>query len=147
MKVLDTVSGLTAKDSAREAGTVVFTDRCHFNGRIWQTEWSFTGITDKFQLSLRLEPEVLSATQYTSSPALGPRAVSVNRDGTSWISGWTLNDPDVYIISQFPNVTGALNIGSVQIDPNRDVIYAQMGKTRIEDASSSDPRRVQSNGP
>ena len=72
---------------------------------------------------------MLRAGNYTSSPTLGPRAVSVNRDGTRWISGWTLNDTDFYVISQFPNVTGAPNIGSVMIDPNRNLIYAQMGET------------------
>ena len=45
-----------------------------------------------------------------------------------------MHDPDGYVISQLPNVTGALNVGSVQIDSNRDLIYAQM-----EDADSKTP--------
>ena len=85
------------------------------------------GLTDKFY-SDTTPIASSSPPNYTSSPALGPRAVTVNRDGTKWMSGWTLNDLDFYVISQFPNVTGALNIGSVHFDPNRDVIYAQMGE-------------------
>ena len=50
------------------------------------------------------------------------------------MGGWALHDPDGYIVSQLPNVTGALNVGSVQFDSNRAVIYAQM-----EDANSKTP--------
>ena len=33
-----------------------------------------------------------------------------------------------YIVSQLPNVTGELNIGSVMIDSQRNLVYAQMGE-------------------
>jgi uncharacterized protein (TIGR03437 family) len=42
------------------------------------------------------------------------------------MGGWAMHDPEGFIVSQMPNITGALNIGSVLFDSNRDVIYAQM---------------------
>ena len=133
LKAVDTVSGLTAKTLPAEAGTVV--------SQIVATSMAVSadgvviyGLTDKFKFRYDSNRKFLSATQYTSSPALGPRAVSVNRDGTKWMGGWALHDPDGYIVSQLPNVTGALNVGSVQFDSNRAVIYAQM-----EDANSKTP--------
>jgi uncharacterized protein (TIGR03437 family) len=133
MKAIDTVSGLSAKTLPIEAGTVV--------SQIVATSMAVSadgvviyGLTDKFKFRYDSNRKFLSATQYTSSPALGPRAVSVNRDGTRWMGGWALHDPDGYIISQLPNATGALNIGSVQFDSNRDVIYCQM-----EDPNSKTP--------
>jgi DNA-binding beta-propeller fold protein YncE len=112
MKVVDTVSGLTAKTLPTEAGTVV--------SQIVATSMAVSadgvviyGLTDKFKFRYDSNRNFLSATQYTSSPALGPRAVSVNRDGTKWMGGWAMHHPDGFIVSQMPNVTGALNIGSV----------------------------------
>src|SRR4051812_33863726 len=86
------------------------------------------GNTDTFHYRYDSVRQILRAGNCTSSPTLGPRAVSVNRDGTTWLSGWTMNDLDFYVVSQFPNVTGALEIGSVMIDPNRHLVYAQMGE-------------------
>lgn len=125
MKVVDTVSGLTAKTLPAEAGSVA--------SQIVATSMAVSadgvviyGVTDKFLFRYDSNRKFLSANQYTSSPPLGPRAASVNRDGSKWMAGWTLRDTEGYTISQIPNVTGALNVGSVQFDSNRDVIYAQM---------------------
>ena len=128
MQVLDTVSGLTAKalpaaPATAPAQIVATSTAVSGDGTI------IFGNTDTFHYRYDSNRKILRAGNYTSSPTLGPRAVSVNRDGTRWISGWTLNDTDFFVISQFPNVTGALNIGSVMIDPNRNLIYAQMGET------------------
>ncbi len=83
------------------------------------------GVTNTFQFQYNSSTGVLRAGNYTSSPELGPRAVSVNRDGSMWIAGWSLNDANFSLISQIPNVTGALNIGTVQIDAQRNLLYAQ----------------------
>ncbi len=63
---------------------------------------------------------------YTASPTLGPRAVSVSQDGSYFTTGWALKDQYFYNISQFPNPSGALNIGTTAIDAAHNVIYAQI---------------------
>jgi len=68
----------------------------------------------------------LSAGLYTASPPLGPRAVSVSQDGSSFTTGWALKDRSFYNISQFNNPSGALNVGTTAIDQAHGVIYAQI---------------------
>lgn len=126
-QVLDTVTGLVAKTLPAEPGTppasiVATSTAVSGDGTV------IFGNTDKFLYRYDSNRKVLQSNGFTSSPTLGPRAVSVNRDGSRWISGWTLRDLDGYVVSQFANVTGALNIGSVLMDPHRSMIYAQMGE-------------------
>jgi uncharacterized protein (TIGR03437 family) len=68
----------------------------------------------------------ITAGLYTASPPLGPRAVSVSQDGSYFTAGWSLKDSTFYNISQFPNPSGALNIGTTAIDSAHGVIYAQI---------------------
>jgi uncharacterized protein (TIGR03437 family) len=63
---------------------------------------------------------------YTSEPPMGPRAVSVNHDGSLYTGGWGLFDRQGVIVSQFPNASGLLQVGSHAIDSQRGVIYAQI---------------------
>ena len=72
----------------------------------------------------------------TAVPALGPRVVSVARDGSYYMAGWGLfgcdfrshGDCDVSgpLVAQFPDTSGALAVGSHIIDAARNTIYAQM---------------------
>jgi uncharacterized protein (TIGR03437 family) len=68
----------------------------------------------------------ITAGLYTASPTLGPRAVSVSQDGSYFTTGWALKDKFFYNISQFPNPSGALNVGTSAIDSAHGVIYAQI---------------------
>lgn len=127
MQVLDTVSGLTAKalpaiPATPPAQIVATSTAVSGDGTV------IFGNTDTFHYRYDSVRKILRAGSYTSSPTLGPRAVSVNRDGTAWMSGWTMNDLDFYVVSQFPSVTGALEIGSVLMDSGRNLVYAQMGE-------------------
>jgi uncharacterized protein (TIGR03437 family) len=131
IEVLDTVSGLVAKTLPQPAATAPSQIVATALGSSGDGVFIY-GVTDKFHFRYDSNRKALRAGNYTSTPPLGPRAVSVNRDGSSWISGWTLNDTDFAVVSQFPNVTGALHIGSVLIDSQRDRIYAQ-----VETATSS----------
>jgi len=83
------------------------------------------GVTNTFEFQYNSSTGIIRAYNYTSSPQLGPRALSVNRDGSVWIAGWSLNDANFNLISQIPNVTGALNIGTVQLDSGRNLLYGQ----------------------
>jgi uncharacterized protein (TIGR03437 family) len=63
---------------------------------------------------------------YTASPPMGPRAVSVNHDGTFYTGGWALFDRQGVNVSQFPNASGLLHVGSHAIDSRKGVIYSQI---------------------
>lgn len=63
---------------------------------------------------------------YTAEPPMGPRVVSVNQDGTSYTGGWGLFDRQGIILSQFPNVSGLLQVGSHAIDSTRGLIYVHI---------------------
>lgn len=68
----------------------------------------------------------LSAAPGGSTPPMGPRVVSVARDGSYFMSGWTLRSAaDFSLISQVANVSGLFQYGSHVIDSERGVIYGQ----------------------
>ena len=69
----------------------------------------------------------------TSSPTLGPRVISVDRTGSTYLAGWVLFNYNRYIfqqssvdLAQFPYPSGTLNIGSHAFDWSRNLIYAQI---------------------
>jgi uncharacterized protein (TIGR03437 family) len=70
----------------------------------------------------------LGVEAFEVSPQLGPYAVAVDADATNVLAGWALlhllNKQD-YLWAQFPNGTGAANIGTNAWDLGRNVIYAQ----------------------
>jgi uncharacterized protein (TIGR03437 family) len=129
IEVLDTVAGLVAKTLPQPAATapaqIVATSMAASGDGVY-----IYGVTDQFWFRYESNRKYLYPGKdirgYTAVPTLGPRAVSVNRDGSAWIAGWTLNDPDFFVASQFPNPTGALQIGSVLFDDHRGVVYAQV---------------------
>jgi uncharacterized protein (TIGR03437 family) len=63
---------------------------------------------------------------YTSSPTLGPRAVSVAQDGSYAAVGWILTDANVFDYAEFPGPTGVLNKGGHAVDSVHGVIYSQV---------------------
>jgi len=73
----------------------------------------------------------LRALARISSPPLGPRVVSVNRDGSSYLAGWALHDQQGNLVAQFPDPSGILNVGSHVMDSSRGMIFAQMTKTAL----------------
>ena len=64
--------------------------------------------------------------RYQASPPIGPRVISVSKDGSFYAAGWVLVDAGGQFLSGFANPTGILNIGSLMIDQDRGLIYAQM---------------------
>jgi uncharacterized protein (TIGR03437 family) len=68
---------------------------------------------------------------YSSKPPLGPRVVSVDRDGRNFMAGWTLYSEDpasgqYFLRAQFPNIRGTYALGGHAYDFRRNVIYAQV---------------------
>ncbi|MEZ5399554.1 MAG: hypothetical protein R2729_07775 [Bryobacteraceae bacterium] len=84
------------------------------------------GLTDQFTFRYEVEARRIQVRGYTSTPTMGPRAVSVNRDGSYYVAGWVLRDRDANNISQFGDVAGTLDVGSHAYDTTRGVIYSQV---------------------
>ncbi len=143
-RVIDTISGVTAKTlpfkNANFPANIIASsvaasaDGMHIYGVTAAA--SQDNLTMEFHYDVNLKSVL--ALQYTSSPPLGPRAVSVARDGSAYLAGWTLNDAQGWLLSQFPNPSGILNIGSLALDSKRGLIYAQMNTAAA--ASSTTPQ-------
>ncbi len=124
-EVLDTISGLVAKTLPAQSATFppnIIAASVNVSGdgmRIY-------GLTDTVQFSYDVNNRRLVAFNYISSPPQGPRVVSVNRDGSSYLSGWAMHDPAGVLVAQFPNPRGDLNLGSHAFDTTRGLIYAQV---------------------
>ncbi len=101
------------------------------------------GLGTTLVFSYNVMTRTLSARLYTASPPLGPRAVSVSQDGSYFTAGWALKDRFFYNISQFPNPSGSLNIGTTAIDSWDNVIYAQIPQA----TSTSSGTTTTTNGP
>jgi uncharacterized protein (TIGR03437 family) len=70
------------------------------------------------------------AGQGSASPALGPRAVSLDQNASNLLMGWAMFHkiaPQNYQLwAQFPQPDGAFNIGTHVWDLQRNLIYAQI---------------------
>ena len=91
------------------------------------------GLTDTFEFGFDVTSTRLSILGFTSSPEQGPRVVSVNQDGSKYLSGWVLHGSaiwdfnlGVWNLAQFPDAEGILNIGSHAIDTSKGLVYAQV---------------------
>jgi uncharacterized protein (TIGR03437 family) len=84
------------------------------------------GFTDKIRFLYSVPDQAVLSGSYISTPTLGPRVVSVNQDGSLFVSGWLATDVQKGLSYEFTNVSGALNIGSHAIDSTAGLIYAQI---------------------
>lgn len=83
-------------------------------------------------LQYRVGDTQVKVLNFTASPPLGPRAVSVNRDGSSFVAGWVLFDPQGVIRAQFPYPLGKFRNGGHAFDFSRNVIYADIPVSATE---------------
>lgn len=67
----------------------------------------------------------LLLSSWINDPPLGPRSLSVSRDGANYIVGWSYYASNLNVIASFPNPSGILNIGTHAIDSRRGLIYSQ----------------------
>jgi len=84
------------------------------------------GFSDTLLFRYDVATQTISSGLYTSTPTLGPRAISISQDGSYFTAGWTLKDSLFYNISQFANISGALNVGTTAIDSVHNKIYSQI---------------------
>jgi len=83
------------------------------------------GLSDTFFFQYSVLNHAVAVVGYTSTPQLGPRAVSVSADGSSFTAGWALLRGGLWA-AQFGNAAGTLNIGTTAINSSAGLIYAQI---------------------
>lgn len=94
------------------------------------------GLADTIQFTYDVRTGNISALNYTASPLLAPRVVSVSNDGTYYIAGWALyrcgggaftgcttSGP---LAASFTNPSGILNIGSHALDSASNTVYSEV---------------------
>ena len=88
--------------------------------------WSIFGLTDSIRFVYDVRAQRVRVIGYTASPPMGPRVVSVARDGSYYAAGWGVFDKQGVLLSEFASASGALAIGSHAIDSGAGLIYAQI---------------------
>ena len=83
-------------------------------------------------LRYRVDQQQLAIIDIISTPPLGPRSVSVNQDGTKFMTGWTLMSPGPVLWADIPYALGDFRFGGHAWDTARDVIYADAPVTATE---------------
>lgn len=124
MQVLDTVSGVTAKTLPQPPANFP-TQIVGASLQASADGLRIYGVTDTILIAYDVASHYVSSGGYVAEPPLGPRAVSVAKDGSYYLAGWAMLDGQS-ALSQFPNPKGLLNIGSHAIDSDRGIIYAEV---------------------
>lgn len=101
------------------------------------------GLTDTIRFRYDVRMKQVISLGYTATPPLGPRVVSVSRDGQLYAAGWAVFRPvgasDV-LMAQFRDASGSLNTGGHAIDSERSIFYGQVPRAAPvvpSDSSSS----------
>ncbi len=149
---LDTIQGVTTKTLPTPVGnapTNIVASSMATSGdglKIYGVAAGGASDGQTVQFSFDVSTRRLRALAWVSSPPLGPRVVSVNREGTSYLAGWALHDQQGNLVAQFPDPSGILNVGSHVMDSSRGLIFAQMtkaGATSGGSATASEPPFLQ----
>ena len=124
-QVLDTITGLQAKtlpatNANAPASIVAATVAASADGR------SIFGLSDAFRFYYDVERRALRVIGYTSTPTMGPRAVSVSRDGSQFVAGWVLSNREGTNMAQFGEPNGALDVGGHALDSSRGRLYSEI---------------------
>jgi uncharacterized protein (TIGR03437 family) len=97
------------------------------------------GLTDTIRFKYDVQQRWVTSLGYTSTPTMGPRVVSVNRDGSLWAGGWAEYDRSGKLMAQFPNPAKLLAVGSHVFDSARGLIYAQIPPAAASGTSTASP--------
>lgn len=124
-QVIETLSGLSAKTLPQPAANFPTNIVAASVGTSGDGLWIW-GFGDNVMFRYDVANRALSASLYTASPALGPRAVSVSRDGRRTAMGWGIQDFNFFNLAEYPNPSGVLNLGTVLIDSDRGLVYGQV---------------------
>lgn len=94
------------------------------------------GFGDNLMFRYDVVNRALSSGLYTASPPLGPRAVSVSRDGRRTAMGWGIQNFDFYNLAEYANPSGVLNLGTVLLDSSRGLVYGQVASKDTTSATT-----------
>ncbi|MGC4052693.1 MAG: hypothetical protein QM757_25465 [Paludibaculum sp.] len=124
MRVLDTIAGVTAKTLPQPPANfpseiVGASVQASGDGLV------IHGVTDTILFTYDVSTRTVKSGGYVAVPPLGPRAISVSRDGSDYLAGWAMFDR-VSVTNQFANPRGLLEIGSHAIDSDRGIVYAEV---------------------
>lgn len=126
IEVVDTVAGVTAKTLPAEPPENFPPQIVAASLAASGDGFKIYGLTDTIRFGYDVMTRQVRSLGYTASPPMGPRVVSVARDGSYWAGGWGVFTASGRLSVQFPNASGALNVGSHAIDSGRGLIYAQI---------------------
>lgn len=97
----------------------------------------FGGGTPYLVFRYSVATKTINAGFTTSSPAGGPRVISLSDDGSLMTMAWWLYDANFDDLAEFLNPSGLLNIGSHVIDSSRNLVYAQVPAATGSTSSTS----------
>ncbi len=125
VRLLDTVQNVTANTLPRPPASfppaiVAASMAASGDGR-----WIY-GLTDTIRFRYDVVGRSLLSLGYVATPAFGPRAVSVDADGSRYTMGWGLFNRPGQLLAQFPDPSGLLGVGGHVLDRPRGRIYAQV---------------------
>lgn len=89
--VLDTVEGVTAKTLPQPPANFPPQIVAASLGVSWD-KLKVYGLTDTIHFSYDVTTKRVVSLNYTASPAMGPRVVGVNQDGSMYTAGWGMLD-------------------------------------------------------
>ncbi len=89
------------------------------------------GMTDTFVFRYEVNTKSIRVQNYISDPALGPRSLSVSRDGSYFMAGWVLHNADGSNFSQLTDIQGSLDFGANAVDSERNLIYTQYARLSL----------------
>ncbi len=136
--LLDTVADVTATSMPAAPGTppvqIVATGIAASGDGRW-----IAGLTDTFRFTYDVSARRLAVRGYTASPPLGPRVVSVARDGSYYAAGWGVFARTGPLIAQFGNAAGLLSVGSLALDSDSNLLYAQIPEAQKDSKDTTAP--------
>lgn len=141
MRVLDTIAGVTAKTLPQPPANYP-TEIVGASVQASGDGLVIHGVTDTILFTYDVSTRTVKSGGYVAVPPLGPRAISVSRDGSYYLAGWAMFDR-VSVTNQFANPRGLLDVGSHAIDSDRGIVYAEVPE--MVTTSDSDPGSGNSN--
>ncbi|HTS25121.1 MAG TPA: hypothetical protein VMH81_04565 [Bryobacteraceae bacterium] len=129
--VVDTVAGLTANSIPAAPGTAPVQIVAAALAASGDGKFIF-GLTDTIRVMYDVSARHLQVVGYTASPPLGPRVVSVARDGSYYAAGWGLFNRQGTLLAQFGSPSGLLAVGSHAIDSASGILYAQIPQLQAD---------------
>lgn len=132
--LVDTIAGATANSIPAAPGTppvqiIAASLAASGDGRF------IIGLADTIRFTYDVSAKRVKVIGYTATPALGPRVVSVSRDGSYYVAGWGLFNRQGVLQAQFAGASGLLAVGSHAIDSTAGIIYAQIPQVPIDPAA------------